>query len=1716
MRFTRSFLTSTLLLASVSTANAVRTVTQTNWHTSDDSTNTSGNDSGSSSGSESDSSSISGSGSGSSNGSGSGQQYTTSTVFATNVHTVTACPPSVTDCPATAKTTYVTTETIIDYTTVCPVTESATQAVAATDVGEVWPTKTAASIGNDQYTTSTVLTTSVHTVTACPSSVKNCPASDKTTYVTTETIIDYTTVCPVTESATQAFAATDIGEASPTKTATSIDNDQYTTSTVFTTSVHTVTACPSSVKNCPASEKTTYVTTDTIIDYTTICPVTATETGSGSDATPTSSTSTSGSGSDHESGSGSGDHSGSGSGGHSGSGSGNHSGSGSGDHSGSGSGHESGSGSGNHSGSGSGDHSGSGSGHESGSGSGNHSGSGSGDHSGSGSGHESGSGSGNHSGSGSGDHSGSGSGHESGSGSGHESGSSASHIFTTGSSISTSHSAQRTSSIGGSGHGHGHGHGHSHSHHGSGASSSIDHSHSPRPSSTPLQTFTSGAFISPSRSVQRTSSTPVIKPSASASPSAAIEPLALYVQQVQTKRKRQTYNSAVLIGAGSLTASCADADRFYLTGGHLYDDTLLIAANKDASSAAFKGSSSPGPIRGNFAITDNTLSWSNSDFTNSVASFCVSNSTVLAIFSGSMPSGCTPVTIAAVKYSQMCPGGDATTSLPPISSAISSTKTRISSTKSSSTPLIRSATPSSTAIPQCSAKSDPELRTTVLPALDPSVDGSTLLNLSPSMYATLYYASPTGLTILQVTYYMLYPQVTLENAYKIATVTCSGDTLTVTVTTAAAFNIVSQWPTNKFILITNSGSCNSDSQRGVYMVQSYTTDEASLTITLDVTAKVWADVSETMEVAYGMGRVNSTNISYTPSCTASYPAAGSSTPTPSSGSVSYADLTPEEKNIVTYLTQNNTYDDNGNIAVTVPAVTANTTTPVYNPDSNSTQQAALEDALQNAGLPSPDSMWNQTASDLAGHCSNGVYVPATTVYTKRAPQSPRRRSYPKSYPTETYHRHRRSLIAKRSGLDDETWWKYLWEGACSDIVGDILEALDEELGALAELICDLKDLYDDVEEAYANRNAIECTWTGCYLEVVVATYWNFTYTASAEYEIPAQTLVQSSVGKLSCVDCGLSISSLEFVGSVMIATSTGKVMSAFMTPTMSWTGNLVMGLETTDAWSGEWTYNFDTLEFNQPVSVPGEFTITPSVLYSLGVQWSTTAAVDITAGASISVNSGTLYLDFSNNLATQSANWSPTVEYTYPVFSSAAEVSFIPIMRTSLAIAVVIENANYGQQPIYINSDTAIGFNAALVEDDGEYCNAGELEMTSYSSVNNEVLFTGGSTIVLSQSGDKAGQTKCFNVPNDIPTADEVSALRSVGAAFCTSYLGYVAPTSVAYAVSTRTGPSTLQTVVPTTISTTSTIFEYPTVTTVLTQTATVDATSYVTVAGSQSLGDSYMKKRALETGSSVKKRSINKKKNAAPQPTKAAKFAKRTAVAEPTLVSTWDASKISLACSQVATGTATTTFYTSTATAYSGSVVNTVYSTVDALGALKTETFSRIVVSQTATTVTGTQTATATTATGCPLQTQVSCFTISAIGPDHINGKQLYLSDNSSSPVWGGWGAGYEVGVFYLTCAGDLVALPSMDVLAPAQDMWVEFGGFASTTTKQTCSQDTSSGILSCGSGWYSTSPTALRYTDFRAYSGDWQPVWNDATNKDTLTPVVLTYNTVDCPCQY
>lgn len=215
----------------------------------------------------------------------------------------------------------------------------------------------------------------------------------------------------------------------------------------------------------------------------------------------------------------------------------------------------------------------------------------------------------------------------------------------------------------------------------------------------------------------------------------------------------------------------------------------------------------------------------------------------------------------------------------------------------------------------------------------------------------------------------------------------------------------------------------------------------------------------------------------------------------------------------------------------------------------------------------------------------------------------------------------------------------------------------------------------------------------------------------------------------------------------------------------------------------------------------------PSVIYRLGVSWSTDSAVNIRGGGAVSVNSGSMYLDFIAQTATNFQNWLPQVQYTYSVFSTAFSVSWIPIVRSSLWIGANIMNAPYGAQPIYITSATPIGFNVALIETDGGPYTAGELMMTSYSNVANNVVFNGKSPQVLSGQGNVAGSTNCFNIPNDQPPVDEVSSLRSIAAAYCTSYLGHSPPLTIAYGVSTITTPTTIQTTVPTMISTTSTVY---------------------------------------------------------------------------------------------------------------------------------------------------------------------------------------------------------------------------------------------------------------------------------------------------------------------
>ncbi|KAF7949101.1 hypothetical protein EAE96_008271 [Botrytis aclada] len=167
------------------------------------------------------------------------------------------------------------TKTIVDYTTVCPVTakststsqaqrELASESTTAYEISTIYKVSTYTTLGQTitktlvdystvrsitkalspsptpmstvEYTTSTVYSLSTRTYTSIDQ-----------TFTVTDTVVDYTTVCPITE------------KSSPTPEPTV----QYTISTVYSLSTSTYTTSGKVV-----------TTTNTVVDYTTVCPVT--------------------------------------------------------------------------------------------------------------------------------------------------------------------------------------------------------------------------------------------------------------------------------------------------------------------------------------------------------------------------------------------------------------------------------------------------------------------------------------------------------------------------------------------------------------------------------------------------------------------------------------------------------------------------------------------------------------------------------------------------------------------------------------------------------------------------------------------------------------------------------------------------------------------------------------------------------------------------------------------------------------------------------------------------------------------------------------------------------------------------------------------------------------------------------------------------------------------------------------------------------------------------------------------------------------------------------------------------------------------------------------------------------------------------------------------------------------------------------------------------
>jgi len=129
--------------------------------------------------------------------------WTTSTVYATSVYTITSCAATVTDCPARIGS--VTTDIISLYTTICPVTATETGAPYPTSTAGGYPTGTGASNGTvPSYPVSTY--------------APSYPSKSTTTIYECETSSEVPTY-PVSSEAAPTYPAS--SEAAPTYPASS-------------------------------------------------------------------------------------------------------------------------------------------------------------------------------------------------------------------------------------------------------------------------------------------------------------------------------------------------------------------------------------------------------------------------------------------------------------------------------------------------------------------------------------------------------------------------------------------------------------------------------------------------------------------------------------------------------------------------------------------------------------------------------------------------------------------------------------------------------------------------------------------------------------------------------------------------------------------------------------------------------------------------------------------------------------------------------------------------------------------------------------------------------------------------------------------------------------------------------------------------------------------------------------------------------------------------------------------------------------------------------------------------------------------------------------------------------------------------------------------------------------------------------------------------------
>ncbi|WYZ43672.1 hypothetical protein EsH8_VII_000108 [Colletotrichum jinshuiense] len=1083
----------------------------------------------------------------------------------------------------------------------------------------------------------------------------------------------------------------------------------------------------------------------------------------------------------------------------------------------------------------------------------------------------------------------------------------------------------------------------------------------------------------------------------------------------------------------------------------------------------------------------------------------------------------------------------AATTSTPLNRILSSTTTgpAVSSSPSTSTPKTQTATTNTIPEPACSSQAVGSF----IPSRNVDIDRNSGDRLNAVSEVSLNYAEVPGNRVMQVELMGSKKFVVLEYAAQITSVACKNDTsppeLTAVFTDASSASRVSgSWAVGGVVLITNTAGCNLNTARGFWEVVSFRQIRfgSGISVTFIVNERRIFDVASQINLVYGTADASgaksftstargaasipaapaqtcstTTAFSSTASSTSAAPTTSLPASIPSDGNrplpETLEDLTPAARELYDYLLANIKIVD-GNIDYFVPPQKGHEI-PVkpYDPNDLGDQQA-IEDEFAAAGLDKPSVLLAKAADGLAKAAENVcVSEPAAT---KRELLQPYLQTRRERFVKARARRFGDWLSSKLKARKEDDGWDI----ACADTMTELVGLLPG--GKALELVCAGKSIYD-------NRDAIKCLFGGCKTTTVVVTKtmtYDFNYSWTITFPTISQWLTRTGPNKvLSCVNCAFSVTSISFIGKIIVVITDGnlEIRQADVTPGISGTAYMIARLEADGPYSGSWSHNYKNTDLG-PIQMDGAFRINPTVIYGIGIDFSTDSKVDVTGGAKFSWGSSDATINILQRRLSSQRNWQPDVQFTLPSFKQGSAVVLYPYMRWVVKITVSI----YGMVNLEpsLTTQAVVGIDSSYSFTRTAFCAANNLAVNTFFYSYSSVAFGDGGSSAVLYKGQRASVRQCFAVPGITPSPDEIDALRAYPGEYCTRYINYRPPTTFTYTTQTSYVPSTTTEDVTVQVTTTTTIYEIKTTKYDTYKTRTFSETTTTVTANDKTAQFSYQNyRRGLEE----------------PMPTATAAVAKRQDT--PPLVANWDATKISFACKQIATGTVTLTYTTST-TVTSGVVTATHTITENLNGPLVTRTNTI-----TSTRFLGIKTVappgSVATETVCPPSSVNTCFKIKVHGCPWVEDKYIRYSRFGGFQPESFYGTDY---VFYLTTTGRLIGYipggPSLvlgtsypfvnpnywgevymrDVSQPAN------GYQYATCTKDTdpCSKGLTCSIIDAGG--VERVGMSLQVPDFAPYSNfddgtssnSFRPAWFKLpdTAYYKWLPFTMTYEDVPCPC--